>query len=315
MSEQTPSLETQIENTQNEVETPQEAGVESSNEAEQLQELENKDTSDMSKAEKKVHEKKLEKFKFKVYGKEFEEEIDLSDKEGLTKRLQKAHAADKTMSEGAELRKSAEQFIELLKTNPRKVLTDPNINVDLKKFVQEYLDEQIENAAKSPEQLKLEEAERKLAEIEEKYKKDEEARKKDQMERLQAEHEQKVQDDISSALESSSLPKTPYTVRKMAEKMIQALENDIEISPKDLVPLIRKEMEADIKELFSASSDDILEELLGKDNITRIRKRSIAKVKQNQVAQTANSVKPTGNKEEAPKKEDNKQTIRDFFKL
>jgi len=283
---------------------------------EKLEKLEAEDTSNMSKSEKKVHKKQLEKFKLKVYGKEIEEEIDLGDKEKLTRMFQKAHAADRQMQESSDLRKSAEQFIDMLRTNPRKVLSDPNIGVDMKKFVQEYLDEQIENSTKSPEQLALEKAQKELEEFREKYKTEEEKRKSDQLAKMQDEHEEKVQTDIESALKGSELPKTAYTVRKMAEMMIQALENDIELSPKDLVPLIRKQMQHDIKELFSSSSDDVLEEMLGKDNISRIRKRNIAKVKQQQqVAQTANSVKPTGTKVEAPKKEEAKMTIRDFLKV
>ena len=45
--------------------------------------------------------------------------------------------------------------------------------------------------------------------------------------------------------------------------MMIALENNIDLSPKDLVPTLRKQMTADIKELFGASSDDVLEELVG----------------------------------------------------
>lgn len=284
-------------------------------EAQEADAAEGKPLEDLSKKEQKELAKQLKKFKLKVDGKEVEEEIDMADEEGLTKKLQLARAAQKRMQEATELKKAAEEFIEMLRSNPRKVLQDPNINVDLKKFVQEYLDEEIQNASKSPEQVEKEKLQKELEDLKEKYKKDEEDRKSREFSRLQAEQEEKIQTDIEGALKTSNLPKTPYTVRKMAEMMMLALQNDIDLSPKDLVPLLRKQMTADIKDLFSASGDDVMEELLGKENISRLRKNTVKKVQQKQVAQTANSVKQTGvSDKNVEKKEEKKISLKDFLK-
>lgn len=287
---------------------------ESSDEILETQDLESTEqkTKEEKQAEKKL-EKQLKKYKLKVHGKEVEEELDINDDEAITKHLQMSKAAQIKMQEAAELRKAAEEFITLLKTNPRKVLSDPNINVDLKKIAEEYMQEQIENAAKSPEQLEKERLQKELEELKSKYEKDEKERKEAEFKRLQAEQEEKIQSDIESALNTNNLPKTPYTVRKMAEMMMIALQNGIDLSPKDLVPLLRKQMNADIKDLFSASSDDVLEELIGKDTISRIRKRNLAKVKQ--AAETANQVKTTtaSSKKESPK-EEKKITIKEFLR-
>lgn len=272
-----------------------------------------KDVQDMSKKEQKELAKQLKKFKLKVDGKEEDFELDLNNEEEVKKHLQMSRASQRRMQEATELRKAAEQFIDMLRTNPRKVLSDPSINVDLKKLAQEYINEEIEQAAKSPEQIEKEKLTKELEELRERYKKDEEDRKSKEMERLQAEQEEKISTGIESALKASELPKTPYTVRKMAEMMMQALEHGIDLSPNDLIPVLRKQMQTDIKELFSASSDDVLEELIGKENITRVRKKTVAKVKQQQVAQTAGSVKATGSEkkvEEAPKK----ILMRDFLR-
>lgn len=290
-------------------ESQEQEGNESSTEAQAAPAID-----DLSKSEQKEIVKQLKKFKLKVDGKEIEEEIDLSDEEGLTKRFQLGKAAQKRMQEATELKKAAEEFIDMLRTNPRRVLSDPNISVDLKKLAQEIINEEIENASKSPEQLEKEKLQKELEELREKYKKDEEERKKNSFERLQAEQEEKIQNDIEGALKTSNLPKTPYTVRKMAEMMMLALQNNIDLSPKDLVPLLRKQMSTDIKDLFSASGDEVLEELLGKDNISRLRKRTVAKVKEQQVAQTANSVKQTGTEGKSEKKEPQRMSIKDFLK-
>lgn len=273
------------------------------------------DLADLSKKEQKELAKNLKKkFKFKVDGNDIEEEIDLGNEEELTKRFQMGKAAQKRMQESAELRKAAEEFISMLRTNPRKVLSDPNLGVDLKKIAQEFLQEEIDNAGKTPQQLELEAAKKELQEIRDKAAQDEKQRKEQEFARLQSQHEERIQVDIEGALKNSDIPKTPYTVRKMAEMMIIALNNNIELSPTDLVPLLRQQMTSDIKEMFAASSDDVLEELIGKDNITRMRKRNLAKAKQK--IETANQVKTTSSstqKKEAPK-EAKKLTIKEFLK-
>lgn len=291
-----------------------EEAVESQEEQEQEveQEASENPVAELPKKEQKELVKQMRKFKLKVDGQEYEEEIDLSDEEGLKKHLQMSKAAQKRMKEATELRKAAEQFIDILRTNPRKVLSDPNIGVDLKKFAQEIMNEEIENASKSPEELEKEALTKELEELREKYKKDEEDRKQKEFERLQNDAEQKLESDIGDALKTSELPKTPYTVRKMAEIMMIALENNIDLNAKDVIPLMRKQMKQDITEMFSAASDDVLEELVGKDNISRLRKRNLAKAKK--AVETASAVQPTGTEVKKEAKEPQKMTIRDFLK-
>lgn len=303
--------------------TPAEAIVseETSNESVESQETQEDgdvvtpEVQDLSKKEQKQLAQELKKkFKIKVNGKEYEEELDLNNDEDIVRRLQMNKLSQQRVQEAQELKKAAEQFIEMLRTNPRKVLADPNIGVDLKKLAQDVINEEIENSTKSPEQIEKERLQRELEELREKYKKDEDERKNREFQRLQAEQEEKIQSDIEGALTTSDLPKTPYTVRKMAEMMMLALQNDIDLSPKDLVPMLRKQMQADIKELFSASTDDVLEEFIGKDRISSIRKKQVAKVKQ-QVAETANQVKPTGNDvKKAETKDQKKITIKEFLR-
>ena len=260
------------------------------------------DTVEPSKSEIKAIEKQLKKYKVKVDGKEYEEELDLNDEAAVGKHIQMSKAAQRKMQEASDMRKAAEEFINLLRTDPEKVLRDPNINVDLKKLAQDVINREIEDASKSPEQLEKEKLQRELTDIKAKIEEDEKKRQSSELQRLQAEQQQKIEINIESALKTSDLPKTPYTVRKMAEMMLVALQNNVDLSPADLVPLIRKQMQNDIKELFGASSDDVLEELVGKDRISKLRKKKVAEL-QKQVAQgatTSNSVKTSGAKPAAP---------------
>lgn len=263
-----------------------------------------------SKTEKKQAQKLLKKYDIVVDGKSETMELDLNDDEAVKKHLQRGKSADNRFKEAADIRKAALDFIEQLRKNPRKVLADPNINVDLKKFAQEIINEEVEQMAKSPEQRDKEKLQKELEDLKEKFKTDEETRKQQEFERLQAEQERKLTDDISSALDTGGLPKTPYTVKKMAEMMMIALQNDIDLSAKDVVPIIRKQMQAEIKEMLSASTDDVLEEFL-KDQLPRIRKRNVAKAKE---VATASSIKATAVPEKSESKDPVKKIkMKDFF--
>lgn len=263
-----------------------------------------------SKAEKKQAQKLLKKYDIVVDGKSESIELDLNDDEAVKKHLQRGKSADNRFKEASDIRKAALDFIDQLRKNPKKVLADPNINVDLKKFAQEIINEEVEQMAKSPEQRDKEKLQKELEDLKEKFKTDEENRKNAEFERLQAEQEQKLTDDISSALDTGGLPKTPYTVKKMAEMMMIALQNDIDLTAKDVVPIIRKQMQAEIKEMLSASSDDVLEEFL-KDQLPRIRKRNVAKAKE---IATANNIKQAAVPEKSDSKEPMKKIkMKDFF--
>lgn len=265
-----------------------------------------------TKKEKKAAENTLKKYNIKVNGKSEVVELDLNDEASIVKHLQMSRAAQSKMQESANLMRNAEEFINLLKTNPRRVLEDPSIGVDLKLFAQEIINQEIDNASKSPEQLEKEKLQKELSEIKSKIEEDEKKRKSSELQRLQQEQQEKIEVNIESALKTSDLPKTPYTVRKMAEMMLIALQNNVDLSPQDLVPLIRKQMQVDIKDLFGAANDDVLEELIGKDRISKMRKKKVAQVQQ-QVAQTANQVKATGNKPGAKAPEAKKMTMKEFL--
>src|SRR3990167_3492703 len=92
--------------------------------------------------EVKEAEKKLRKLKLKIDGEEIEEEFDPEDNDYLTKQFQLAKVAQKRMGEYSALEKDVQEFFNLLKTNPKKVLTDPNIGLDLKEFAASIIEEE-----------------------------------------------------------------------------------------------------------------------------------------------------------------------------
>lgn len=256
--------------------------------------------------------KELKEYKLKLNGKEKVVKFDPYNDEEVVRYLQKAEAADAKFREAAELRKSAEQFIEILRKDPRRVLSDPNIGIDVKEFAKQIINEEIEDMQKTPEQKEKEKLQREIEELKEKQKLEAEERQTKEFMRLQEEAEHKLDNDITQALEMGGLPKTARTVKTMAEMMMLALQNDIDLSPQDLVPLVKKQTLSEFKEMLSSSNDDVLEEFL-KDHLPRLRKRQASKAKE--AIKTANSVKPTGNATTSkPTEAEKKQTLTQWLR-
>jgi hypothetical protein len=278
--------------------------------AETAEELQAK--KDAGEALTKKEEKVLKEYKLKVNGKERTIKFDPSNDAEVIKYLQKAESSDEKFKESAEIRKAAMQFIDELRKNPRKVLSDPNIGVDLKKFAEEIMNDQIAEMEKTPEQREREAMQSELEKLKKESKDREEALKKSEFERLQAQQEQELTTQIEAALDVGGIPKHPRTVKAMAEMMIIALENNIDLSPQDIAPIIKNNTMSEFKDIMSALSDDQLEDYLGKEILGRLTKKRVAKAP-TKLPNT--DLKATDNKPREVTKEVKKQTIRDFLKV
>lgn len=247
---------------------------------EKAPEAEAKEKAASTKEEKKEIQKQLKKFKYKADGEEVEEELDLNDEKELSKRLSLAKAAQKRMAESAQLRKGLEQFIEVLKSNPRAILSHPDIGVDVKEFAKKILEEDLQEQQKSPEQKEKERLEKELQELKDKYENEKKEKEKQEFERLQAEQEEKITNDIQTALAEVKLPPSPRAIKYMAEYMSLALENGIDVSAKEVAPLVLQKMRDDYRELLRTAPDELLEQFIDKDTEARLQKKRVSKHKQ-----------------------------------
>ncbi len=263
----------------------------------------------------KQEEKKanIRKLKLKYEGKEEDFDLDMDNNEELVKHLQLSKMSQKKAQESAQLKKEVEQFFSLLKKDPKRVLSDPSLSIDIKKFAEDIINEEIENMQKTPEQKELAKAQKELEDIKAKLKEEQDAKDSAEKARFEEQMAVELDRDIEQALSSNEMPKSPIYVKRMAEYMMLALNNGIDLKPKDVIKLVKKDVDEEIKKFFEASPDEVLEGLVGKDRITKMRKKQIAQAKQSVV--TANSVKPTGaaDKPKAPVKKDPIQ-FKDFFK-
>jgi len=281
--------------------------------AEQLtEEVTKEEVPEASKEQAKVEKALKKKLRLKVDGREIEDEIDLENEDELVKKLQFAHVAQKRIAEKAQLEKEVREFIDLLRKDPRKVLSDPNLGIDLKELAKAVIQEDMENSLKSPEVLEKEKLEKELRDLKDKADKDREDFKKKELQRLEEREFERYDNLMQQALEKSDLPKSEYVVKKMADYMLLGLQNDMDLTPEDVLPLVRDEIFSDIKSMFSVMPEKVIEEILGKDVLGKLRKKAVAKAKT--PIPTGKIAADTGEKSKKNDKADKKiGTFRDYF--
>ena len=277
-----------------------------------------------SKAEKVQAKKMLKSLKVKFNGKEYDEQLpfEIPDDPDAVKYMQNKLQMDRLArvksQESADQQKMIQQFLNELKKNPRKVLSDPSIGVDLKELAAQMIEEEIENAKKSPEQLQREKLEAELKAMKEEREREKEEFNKRELDRLQEQEVERYDMLIGKALETSDLPKSPYTIKKMADYLLLGLQKGIDISPEEIVPLVREEMQNDLREMFAVMPEDVIESIVGKDVINRIRKKNLQRAKAGNVqavnaVSAAKSTKDVGTVQQREKKAVEKKKMSDFF--
>jgi hypothetical protein len=326
MSEEntTPEVEESSSETSENTEVEQNAEVEENAEAEENSEESSEESEDASEEaaseEEPAEEAEAPKeepkrtWKMKVMGeeREFDEKTLLDNMDDILKFAQMGESANKKFEEAANLRKESETLVQMLKDDPAAVLSNPNIGVDLKKFAQDILNQEIENMKKTPEQKEKETLQQQLEDARKALKDAEEQKQSNELKQMEDEAARDLENNMLSAIEAGGLPKNPYVVRRMADYMLLAMKQGVDLSPDDVFPLVKSELQKDLKDLIGASPDDVFEDLVGKDRISNYRKKSIKKMKK--PIETTNNIKDTGTKKENEEDKKKKYTMNDLLR-
>ena len=241
------------------------------------------------------------KYKVKLEGEEIE-----VDEDELIRNYQLRKVSDKRLQEGVMARKQAEAFLHMLKTDPQRVLSDPRIGLDVKKFAEDIIYKQLQEEMMTPEQRELALYKQKVQAYEAQQKKlQDEQRLKEET----ALHEQRRNDyvnDISNALANSGLPKNDYTVGRVVHEMSKAIQNGFSnVSAADVIDLVHAQFIKDTKELYGSSSEETLFKLLGDDVSNKIRNYDVNQFKQkNAIPKSSNVKTNTGGTPRATTKKD-----------
>lgn len=271
-------------------------------------------SDELTKEEKKEIAKR--KYKLKVNDKEIEREF--TDEE-IARRLQMQEAADEKFQRAAKMAKQAEQLIEVLKTDPLRVLTHPDIGVDMKQLAEEYLTEDVRRSMMSEEERELEELRKFKAEIERKRQEEEETQTKtaeqQRLEQLRAETARKYSDGIAQALSDSGLPRDPFVVKHVASTMAAALKKGYEMDAATAVDIVKEKFQNDINSLASTMDVESLLKFMGPDLAKKIRKYDIDRLKKQQADSSPSAIaeKTDPFKKPEPKREQSKMRWDEFI--
>jgi hypothetical protein len=251
---------------------------------------------DISKSQAQAMKKSL---KLKIDGQEEDFEVDFNNDEELKKHFQKSKAFDKRAKEFSSYKSQMDQVIQMLQEDPEGLLEKMGIDVDT--LSEKRLEKRINEMKKSPQEL---EAEKMRKELEDYKKREKEATTKAQQaeqEKLRNQAASQIESDITDALEggSSFLPKkSPWVLRNVAQYMYMAATNGYpEVTAKDVLPLVEKQFQSELQELFSVSSEDVMEKVIGKANLDKYRKSVIQKNRKSAAAPVTakQAVRDTGN--------------------
>jgi hypothetical protein len=272
------------------------------------------DKAQAKPAEQKKIEAALKAYELQVNGKSKKIELDITNDAEVKKYLQKAMAADEKFEEAAMTRKQAEQLVEKLQKDPLSILRNPALGLNIRELAEKILLQDLEEQAKSPEQKELEEARRKLQAYEEEKARLEEERKQAIMQQKQSENQKQIEDSMIAALEQSDLPATPFTVRRVADIMVSAIESGWEdVTIEQIMPYAQEVILNEMRETARKhkGSSDKLDKLFGKDVFDDYRKEKVSKAKKapTTASQLGQSTAKSEKKEEAPVK---KTKISDF---
>ncbi len=214
----------------------------------------------------------IRKLKLKLDG----QDVEMPESEVIA-LAQQGKVAGTRFQEAATMKKQADEIMRFAKENPAEFFKKTGMNA--REWAENYLIEQLKAEAMSPEQKKAAANEAKLREYEAE-------KKRVDAEKLQKEKDaaaQKWHDDYNvlfvEALGKSGLPKTAYTIKRMAELQLTNLKKKLNLNADQLAKLVKEDYIAEQKALFGATEGDALLEMLGPEFVKKLSKAQIAKLK------------------------------------
>lgn len=215
-----------------------------------------------------------------------EPKVKVGDKEYTHKEIsERLSAADQTSKQYETLQGQAKQLVEMLKNDPGAVLAKVGANREA--LENWYYKNYIEPDTLSPEQLETRNLKDRVSEYEAK-----EAAQAKQAEAAKAEKaaQQKEADKeryrsewstkIQEALETSGLPKSDWTVTRMALYLKQALQQGRkDVQPSDVAKQVKADWAAAQKDLLANLTPAQLAAQLGDEALAKIRQHDVEKYK------------------------------------
>jgi|GEM_PF-1599516 len=271
-----------------------------------------------TKEEKEVRkEAERRKYKLKVNGKEVEKEY--SDDE-VSRKLQLIEAADERFQKASETEKQLQNFVKALKEDPFAVLSQLGLDDHIDALAEKRLTSKVQRDLMTPEEREIAEL-REFKSSSERAKQEAEANEKTSTEKQQFEEyrqraSQHYDTQITDALTKSSLPKTPYTVKRVAEVMANALNRGYELDAQTAADMVHENYLGDVQAIFGQLDAEKIIKILGPDLAKKIRKYDVdnlrAKMQTNQPAEQVEKL--MSNSPSEPRRDQKKYMREDEWK-
>lgn len=210
--------------------------------------------------------------KIKVDGKE----VEMSEKEVL-ELASAGKSSNQRFQEAAKLRREAEQVLKFAKENPVEFFQKTGMNA--RQWAEQYLMTELQKEAESPEQKKARENEEKLKKLEAQDKQRKDSEMQEQIKRATNMERERLEKLFTKALMDSGLPRTKFTVKRMAELQLVNIKNKFELPPEKLAQIVREDYINEQKSLLGSLEGDQLLDFLGSDLVKKFSKAQIAKLK------------------------------------
>lgn len=240
-----------------------ESGSAESSEASESQESNEQHEDGSERQEPTPAEKRM--LRAKVNG----QEIEVSE-EDILRDYQKYKAADSKLKEAATMKKQLEGFVSYLKENPKEGLKQ--LGVDPRKFSEDTLLAYLEDEMMDPKDKELKTTKQRLAELEAKENEEKERMKEAEMAQLEKQYADSYSNSIIAALDAENIPRTPFTIRRMASYMAEGLKRGVDLSPADVVRQVKKDYSEDYATIFKGMNPEDIISIFGDDLIKKIRK-------------------------------------------
>ena len=168
-------------------------------------------------------------------------------------------------------------FANLLQHQPEELLR--RAGHDPRRFAEEILSRYIEEDMLPEEQKQIRNLQREKEELEAQIAEERTRKEQEQFDYLAKEHEREITQEIITAMESSKLPKTPDSIRRIARYLANAQKLNIPVQVKHVIPLVEEDLRMLNKSFLSSLNEDQLQEYLGQEQIKKIRQAELRKIK------------------------------------
>lgn len=211
-------------------------------------------------------------------------------------------AAMEKFEKASEMSKKSEAFKDSLKKDFLTALMDPELGLTKdqirSRFESWYKENFIDPETMTDEQKELRDLKKYK---EQKAKEEEERAEKERLaneEQLESHAREQLQKDIIQALDTSGLPKSRFTVSRMAYWMRQNLSKGFDAPTEVIIQQVKDERAQIVSDLISNSTAEQIVETLGEELINKLRKYDVERLKKRFEAPETTEDKPVGKRGE-----------------